>query len=102
MLDRFVFSIIAAVLGQNSYSTYILIVWVLAYTLFVAIKDPYELKRDYYRSLATQTCILLVLALYCLLRNGANLSEAAYAYIPFGVLLVLLANLALNLSFIII
>jgi len=41
MADRFVYSIIAAAIGQNSYATYVLMVWVLAYTLFVCFKNPY-------------------------------------------------------------
>jgi hypothetical protein len=58
------------------------------------------LKKDYYRSLGTQCCALVILALYCFMRNGNNLSIAAYTYIPVAVMLVLLVNLAVNLAFI--
>lgn len=34
------------------------------------------------------------------MRNGNNLSIAAYTYIPVAVMLVLLVNLAVNLAFI--
>lgn len=101
MADRLVFSLLAATIGQYSYSTYALIAWTLAYTLFVALKNPYEHRGDSIRSLATQSAALTVFFLYCVMRNASNLSGAAYIYIPAAVLVVLLANMVGNLAFVI-
>lgn len=51
VIDRMCFCILATLTFQYSFSPYILLGEVAIYTLFISIKNPYELKSHLFRSL---------------------------------------------------
>ncbi len=60
MVDRIALSTIVATTFSSDYCVYAMLAWTTLFTVYIAVANPYELKRDYGRSLYTQGSILLI------------------------------------------
>ena len=100
-VDRLIFCLIAAFLGEQTYCSYLLLGWVTLYIIFLAATRPYAKKSDYLRGLGTQSAAIIVMVLYCVLVSISDqASDVSSRIIPVAVLIVLLLNLLMNVTLI--
>lgn len=97
-VDRIVFCLMAGLLESQTYSSFVLLGWVLINVTFIAVGSPYATKSDYFRSLGNQSSSLLIVGLYCLLSRMP--SAVAYQIVPIVVVAILAANLIGSIVFI--
>jgi hypothetical protein len=75
---------------------------IFAHCIYVAIRKPYSLKSENFRSIGVKACSLLVMAIYIItaLQNPSFNGGGLRVYLPYIVLTILLINIILSTYFI--